>query len=67
MQGRVKSYSVRSGYGFITADGQDYFLCHTEWEYRLPPIPGLKVEFVPKTTDKGLRAYGVRKGEANGK
>lgn len=61
MIGEVKSYSVKDGYGFITADGQDYFICHKDWEYRLPPTPGLRVEFIPKRTDKGLRAMQIRK------
>lgn len=61
MRGRIKSYSARNGYGFITADGQDFFLLHKEWEYRLPPTPGMMVDFVPKQTDKGLRATSVRK------
>jgi len=61
MTGEVKSYSVRNGYGFIVADGQDYFISHKEWEYRLPPTPGLRVEFVPKQTDKGLRAFAIKR------
>lgn len=61
MRGEVKSYSVRNGYGFIAAGGQDYFISHKEWEYRIPPAPGLRVEFVPKKTDKGLRATAVKR------
>lgn len=61
MIGEVKSYSIRNGYGFVVADGQDYFISHKEWLYRLPPTPGLKVEFVPKRTDKGMRATAVKR------
>ena len=61
MTGEVKSYNTRKGYGFVVADGQDYFISHREWQYRLPPAPGLKVEFVPIKTDKGLRATKIRR------
>ena len=67
MKGRVKSFSPKDGYGFITADGIDYFIHSKDWPYRMPPVAGLEVEFVPKRTDKGYRATNVkRKGEAHG-
>lgn len=65
MTGRVKSYNPQKGYGFVTSDGQDYFIHAKDWEYRLPPTEGLKISFVPRQTDKGLRATQIRrKGEA---
>jgi cold shock CspA family protein len=63
MTGTVKSYSPQNGYGFITADDADYFVHAIDWEYRLPPTPGLTVEFVPKNTDKGLRATKIRRSD----
>ena len=61
MTGKVKSFSPKDGYGFITADDTDYFIHSKDWEYRLPPTEGLEVEFIPKKTSKGLRATKIRR------
>ena len=61
MTGEVKSYSSKNGYGFITKDGKDYRFKAQDWELRFAPAPGIWVEFVPKTSDKGLRASEIRR------
>lgn len=66
MKGNVKSFSPRNGYGFITAGGIDYFIHAKDWQYRLPPTAGLRVEFVPERTDKGMKATQIRRVQ-NGK
>lgn len=62
MQGIIKSFSKSvQGYGFITAEDQDYFFHITEWQEEAPPIAGEKVDFVPTETGKGMRALLVRR------
>jgi len=61
MQGEVKSYNPSTRYGFITKDGVDYRFHFRDWESILPPVEGLKVSFEPKKTEKGWRAYGIKK------
>ena len=61
MKGEVKSYSVKNGYGFITENEKDYRFKTKDWHLTLGPVRGMKVEFDPVTTDKGLRARNIRR------
>ena len=61
MKGEVKSYSVKNGYGFITENDKDYRFKTKDWYLTLGPVPGMRVEFDPVATDKGLRAINIGK------
>lgn len=60
MRGEVKSYRPRH-YGFISAGDQDYRFTHKDWTLRLPPAKGLRVEFTPVATLKGMAATEIRR------
>ena len=62
MEGKVKSFSKRHGYGFIVGDQGEVFFFHaTEWKPPIPAFPGNEVEFDPIITEKGSRATNVRR------
>ena len=74
IEGNVKSHSKQHGYGFLIDDnGEIYFFHNTQWNVPIPPVQGLRVEFEPKETEKGMRAVNIgriyrKKGESkNGK
>ena len=54
MIGKVKSFDPLNGYGFITADGEDYI-------FRMKFRKGEVVEFEPTTGEKGKQATNIRK------
>jgi len=57
IEGTVKSHSRQHGYGFLLDDnGEMYFFHNTQWDLPIPPCQGLRVEFEPVQTDKGMRA-----------
>lgn len=60
MKGEVKSYNLSTRYGFITSDGVDFRFHRNDWNLRLPPTKGLKVEFLQLETEKGLRATQIK-------
>jgi len=66
MTGRIKSYNTSTRYGFITADGVDYRFHRNDWGLRLPPVKGMKVQFLQVETEKGMRAEQIRSGYENG-
>ena len=57
---RVKWFSAERGYGFISADGQDYFvhLSAIQGEQKIL-FEGDEVEFTAEETSKGLSAINV--------
>ena len=59
MTGEVKSYNPSNRYGFITDGNVDYRFHRSDWELRLPPVNGLKVEFLQVLTEKGWRATNI--------
>lgn len=61
MTGAVKSYNPSTRYGFIKADGIDYRFHIKDWNLRLPPAEGLRVEFMELNTEKGWRATEIRR------
>lgn len=57
IEGNVKSHSRKHGYGFLVDDkGEIYFFHNTQWELPIQPAQGLRVEFTPVETPKGMRA-----------
>jgi len=59
MKGIIKSYSKAHGYGFIVADGEEYFFHATSHLYK--PRVGSEVEFEVFEHPKGKRATKVRR------
>ena len=68
MIGAVKSYSPSHGYGFVTANGADYWFHINQWrEINSYPKIGLSVDFEPQTTNKGNRVSEIKvRGKQNG-
>ena len=61
MKGTLKTFSAKHGYGFVLGDMNEYYFAHkTQFRYR-DPKPGDKVIFIPKRTDKGMRATNIRR------
>ena len=62
MNGKVKSYSSATQYGFIEgAANEIFFFLKTEWHLPIKPKPGLKVEFTPIEVEKGRRATNIQR------
>jgi len=61
MTGAVKSYSPSHGYGFVTANGVDYWFHINQWrEINAYPKIGQEVVFEPEKTNKGNRVTGLK-------
>lgn len=61
MQGVVKWWSRRKGFGFVTAQDQDYFIHISALQKDSELQEGDKVYFEPKKSPKGFKAVKVRK------
>lgn len=61
VKGVVKWYSSEKNYGFIIADGTDYFVHHSEIKNGEELIEGDEVEFEITQSEKGFRASSVTK------
>ncbi len=62
MNGEVKWYNVKKGYGFIAGeDGQDYFVHYTMLGEGVRLHEGDKVVFEPTEGEKGKQAQNVQK------
>lgn len=66
MEGTIKWYNPKNGYGFIAGeDGGDYFVHFTAIPQGIKVYPDDKVTFDPVETEKGKQAQNVQKiGEA---
>jgi len=61
MEGTVKWYNIRKGYGFVKGeDGEDYFLHHTALDKRVFLRENDQVSFEPAETEKGKQALNVQ-------
>jgi cold shock protein len=61
MEGTVKWYNIRKGYGFVKGeDGEDYFLHHTALDKRVFLRENDQVSFEPTETEKGKQAVNVQ-------
>lgn len=61
MEGVVKSYSVRNGYGFIDCKGVDYFFTFKDIMKKRYPMceRGEHVTFIPCKSGRGYQAKEV--------
>ena len=60
IEGIVKSHSKQHGYGFLVDDkGETYFFHNTQWDLPIPPVQGLRVEFEPVQTQRGMKAFNI--------
>ncbi|OGW93807.1 MAG: hypothetical protein A3G36_04400 [Omnitrophica bacterium RIFCSPLOWO2_12_FULL_45_13] len=63
MKGKVKLWNVRRGWGFIVAEGVQYFAHHSgiksNQSYKLL-VDNQTVEFDPVNTEKGPKAVNIR-------
>lgn len=67
MEGKVKWYNVKKGYGFIAGDdGNEYFVHFTGLVKGTKLYTDDVVSFDPVETDKGLQAQKVAKPEGSG-
>ena len=62
MTGRIKHYSGKSGYGFITAGNEDYFFLHTDFVEKKNGYckVGNEVSFLPQKGSRGLHATQIK-------
>jgi len=61
MQGMVKWFSIERGYGFIEAQGKDYFVHINDIGKNMQLDKGDKVSFEVQQAKKGVKAVNVRK------
>lgn len=61
MQGMVKWFSIKKGFGFIEAQGKDYFVHVNDVQKNSQLDKGDKVSFEAQQAPKGSKAVKVRK------
>ena len=61
MQGMVKWFGIKKGYGFIEAQGKDYFVHINDVQKNSQLDKGDKVSFEADKAPKGFKAINVRK------
>ena len=61
MEGTVKFFNQKKGYGFITGDdGDDYFVHHSQLPTGIFPKENDKVSFEVKESEKGKQAENIQ-------
>lgn len=61
MTGTIKSFSASHGFGFIGGGQVDIYFHVKDWLSEGKPQQGDQVWFVLKKSERGFRAYKVRK------
>ena len=61
MNGTIKSFSDRHGYGFIVGDFNEIFFAHKKFFRYKNPKPGDQVTFDPVEVEQGMRATNIRR------
>lgn len=61
MQGTVKWFNIKKGYGFIESGGKDYFVHVNDVQKNSQLDKGDKVSFEAQQAPKGSKAVEVRK------
>ena len=61
MQGMVKWFSIKKGYGFIVSEGKDYFMHVHDIQIVSFLDKGDQVSFEVQEAKKGVKAVNVRK------
>ena len=61
MEGVIKWFSIKKGYGFIESQGKDYFVHRWDIEARSKLKKGDKVSFKVEKVPKGFEAIKVTK------
>lgn len=58
--GKIKFYSTKKGFGFITGDDcEEYFFHICKFPKDINPVAGMPVEFTPVNTNRGLSADNI--------
>ncbi|MQY58920.1 MAG: cold-shock protein [Clostridia bacterium] len=61
MEGIVKWFDSKRGFGFIESEGKDYFVHRWDIEENSKIEKGDKVSFEPEESPRGIKAVKVRK------
>lgn len=61
MEGVIKFYNSKKGFGFLTCQGKDYFFHISDMQTNSKIDKGDKVTFETHETQKGTKAVKVRK------
>ena len=61
MEGKIKWFNTKKGYGFLESEGKDYFVHISDMQTNSKIQEGDKVFFEAKESPRGTKAVKVRK------